>query len=338
MKNAVLVSIVTYHSEQYLENCLQSVEGQNWPTRVKMLDNSSDSSCAEIATRHGAEIELAPGNLGFSVGHNRNLAGEEFEWALLLNADVVLEEDFLEQLLEAVRLRESARVGTAGGKLLRMHGDGSPIITDQGPVLDSTGIYFTPTLRHFDRGGGEPDRGQFEEPEWVFGITGAALLFSQAFYRDLRDGDEFLDADFFVYREDADLAWRGQLRDWNSLYVPTARAGHARHVTPRVRRRLSAAINCHSVKNRFLMRRKNIDWAVRFRCGPFMWIRDFAILGYVLLFERSSLQAFRTLWSIRSRTTAKRHRIQQTRTRPPTQLAWWFAFRPRSRPARSMGN
>ena len=337
MKTPVLISIVNYHSEEYLENCLQSVERQSWPTRVKVLDNSSDSSCAEIATRYGVEIELAPENSGFSVGHNRNLAGEEFEWALLLNADVILENDFLEQLLCGVALAEGMRVGWAGGKLLRMHPDGSPVLTDKGPVLDSTGIYFTPTLRHFDRGGGEPDRGQFEESEWVFGVTGAVLLFSHEFYNDLRDGDEFLDADFFVYREDADLAWRGQLRGWNALYVPSAQARHARQVTPRERRQLSALINCHSVKNRFLMRKKNIDWAVRLRCGPFMWTRDFAVLCYVLLFERTSLPAFGTLWSIRSRVAAKRRRIQQARIRRPGQIAWWFSFRPRARPVRSRG-
>ena len=42
------------------------------------------------------------------------------------------------------------------------------------PLLDSTGIYFTPNLRHLDRGNDAPDRGQYDQPAYVIGGTGAA--------------------------------------------------------------------------------------------------------------------------------------------------------------------
>ena len=81
-------------------------------------------------------------------------------------------------------------------------------------TLDSTGIYFTPSLRHFDRGSGEPDRGAYEHFQYVFGVTGAVALYRRAMIEDVSICGEFFDNDFFAYREDADLAWRAQLLGW----------------------------------------------------------------------------------------------------------------------------
>ena len=75
---------------------------------------------------------------------------------------------------------------------------------------------------------------------------------------DIAVDDEFFDPDFFVYREDADVAWRAQLMGWRCIYTPHARGYHVRNVLPGNRRALPPAINMHSVKNRFLMRMKNI--------------------------------------------------------------------------------
>ena len=75
---------------------------------------------------------------------------------------------------------------------------------------------------------------------------------------DISIQGEFFDPDFFVYREDADVAWRAQLMGWRCLYTPLARGYHVRNVLPGNRRALPPEINMHSVKNRFLMRIKNM--------------------------------------------------------------------------------
>ena len=43
-------------------------------------------------------------------------------------------------------------------------------------LVDSTGIYFTPMLRHLDRGSQEVDNGHYLNFEYVFGATAAAAL------------------------------------------------------------------------------------------------------------------------------------------------------------------
>ena len=59
--------------------------------------------------------------------------------------------------------------------------------------------------------------------EYVFGASAAAALFRREHDRRCGsiDGD-FFDPDFFVYREDADVAWRAQLLGWRCIYTPAA--------------------------------------------------------------------------------------------------------------------
>ena len=95
-----------------------------------------------------------------------------------------------------------ARVGTVCGKLLTMS-DGFDF--PEKPVVDSTGIYFTPNLRHLDRGSLQPDNGHYRQYEYVFGATAAAALYRREMIEDISLDGEFFDADFFVYREDADV-------------------------------------------------------------------------------------------------------------------------------------
>lgn len=326
MKPPVLVSLVTWNDEAFLETCLESVFSQTVPVRVKVFDNASTDSTCRIARRFDLRLETSESNRGYSHGHNRNLAGERFDFTLLLNADVILHRDYLERLLEALEAIPEA--GLAGGKIYRMDSGGNCLRRNGSPVLDSTGIYFTPALRHFDRGGGEEDRGQYERRQLVFGTTGAVLLCRKKLLDEVRFGDEILDEDFFAYREDADLAWRAQLLGWKALYEPRAVALHHRHVLPERRRQLASLINYHSLKNRYLLRMKNLDRAVSRKCFPFMWFRDFGILLYVLLSERTSLPAYGSAWRLRRRFREKRKHLQDLRRVPPREIACWFSFEP----------
>ena len=328
----VLVSIVTYDSEAHLDACLRSVREQDVPVRIRVFDNASRDDSCRVALDHGAQLHRSNENRGFSHGHNFHLRQGGFDHVLILNPDVILSKGYLSTLMES--MAGVKRVGMAGGKLYRMDASGRTVHEGEYPVLDTTGIYFTPTQRHFDRGSQQPDRGQYGRRELVFGISGAALLCTREMLEDLRYGDEYLDEDFFAYREDADLAWRAQLRGWRALYEPAARGQHVRRVLPSRRARLASHINYHSLKNRYLMRIKNLDPAVRRRCFPFMWIRDLGIIGYVLLRERSSLGAYRQVCRLRKRFLGKRERVRETRRAPADSVARWFSFRPAARSLR----
>jgi len=326
----VIVSLVTWNSASRLEACLESVRAQSVPVEVRIFDNHSSDLSVEIAEKFSIKPRIAPSNLGFSRAHNLNLRRGRFRFALILNPDVILDSRFVESLVEQALLRD--RVGMAGGKLYRMNSAGDVEKREGQKILDSAGFYFTPALRHLDRGSEQPDDGRYDRPEEVFGTTGAAMMISDDFHRDASVDGEFFDEDFFAYREDADLAWRGRLLGWKCLYRPEAEALHRRAVLPERRRRLSPQINYHSVKNRFLMRIKNIDWAVRARCFPYMWLRDLAIAAYLPVRERSSLKAYSAVRHLRGGMLRKRADIQSRRKISPREMASWFAFRPRVAP------
>ncbi len=66
------------------------------------------------------------------------------------------------------------KVGTVCGKLLTIR---ASFDLPEKQLVDSTGIYFTPMLRHLDRGSQEVDNGHYLNFEYVFGATAAAALY-----------------------------------------------------------------------------------------------------------------------------------------------------------------
>ena len=73
-----------------------------------------------------------------------------------------------------------------------------------------------------DRGFLEVDEDQYEEPADVFAWCGGAVLLKRAYLDDVGTFDER----FFLYYEDTDLSWRGQLRGWRYVYAPDAVVRH----------------------------------------------------------------------------------------------------------------
>jgi GT2 family glycosyltransferase len=162
----------------------------------------------------------------------------------------------------------------------------------------------------------------------VFGATAAAALYRRETIDDISFDGEFFDSDFFVYREDADVAWRSQLMGWKCIYVPYARGYHVRKVLPGNRRALPPEINMHSVKNRFLMRIKNISPDLYWRNWFSITARDILVVMCCLLWEHSSLRAFWFLARNWRRVAAKRTEIQKRRRVDHEYIANWFKYSP----------
>jgi len=195
------------------------------------------------------------------------------------------------------------------------------------------GIRMTRSGRHLDISGAAaasaavvpmPAAEAAAAPLEVFGVSGAAAMYRLDFLRDVAIAGEIFDEDFFAYREDADLAWRGRLFGWRAVCEPGAVGDHVRRVTPEARRELPAEINMHGVKNRFLLRLKNEGWYLALRNAPFELARDLVVVAAALTIERSSLPAFPWLWRNRARILAKRREIQRRRKVSDRALARWF--------------
>jgi GT2 family glycosyltransferase len=329
-KQTVSVTLVTYNSGRFIRRCLESVLEQRYPDlEIIVVDNASTDGTTDILERfeHSCTIVYNEENIGFAAAQNQAIGISSGEWVLTLNPDVMLLPNFVEILMQSADADPA--VGTLCGKLLMM--DASFEIPDQ-RVVDSTGMYFTPMQRHFDRGCLETDNGHYLKPEYVFGATAAAACYRREMIEDISISNEFFDPDFFTYREDADVAWRAQLLGWKCIYLPNACGYHVRKLRPGMRRQLPPEINMHSVKNRFLMRVKNITPGLYLRNFIPMTVRDLGIVAYCLAIEHSSLKAFYLFARDFGRVLEKRRLIQQRRRVEDSYMLSWFRFAPVSRP------
>ena len=334
----VSVIIVSWNSARFLGRCLAALAQQTCRSiELIHIDNASDDDSIAIVriVSPSARQIINDTNRGFSAAVNQGLRLANGEFVLLLNPDAFLEPEYVERLVAAL---DSAgeTFGMATGKLLQA----------ESGLIDSMGIRMTRSGRHFDIGQGRGSRvgsrgsemsasderldGLSTTPDprnatpEVFGVSGAAAVYRMSFIRDVTIGGEFLDEDFFAFREDADVAWRGQLLGWRAIYVPDAVGHHVRTVTPEKRGTLSAVINMHGVKNRFLLRLKNEGIYLALRNAPFELGRDLVVIIAALTVERTSLPALSWLWKNRRRIMEKRRAIQSRRRVSDRQIAGWF--------------
>jgi GT2 family glycosyltransferase len=327
----VSVTIITYNSARFIKRCLESVLAQKYPLKeVIVIDNASTDGTTEVLEEFESRCQVVynDDNIGFAAAQNQAIGLSSGDWVLTLNPDVLLQGGFIQALVDAGHIHR--KIGSVCGKLLTMR---SSFELPDKPLVDSTGIYFNPMLRHLDRGSQEVDNGHFLRYEYVFGASAAAALYRRAMIEDVSIDGEFFDPDFFVYREDADVAWRAQLLGWRCIYTPHARGYHVRKVLPGNRRALPPVINMHSVKNRFLMRIKNMTGDLYTRNFLSITTRDIVVLGCCLLREHSSLEAFWYLVRNWRRVWEKRREIMKRRRVNDEYLASWFRYLPVSRPA-----
>src|SRR5712692_11187416 len=285
----VSVTIVTYNSGRFIKRCLESVLAQKYPWKeIIVIDNCSIDGTVDILEQFEDRCQIVYNeeNIGFAAAQNQAIGLSRGDWVLTLNPDVLLLPDFIQVLVDAGHM--DPKVGSVCGKLLTMT---AAFDIPAKPVVDSTGIYFNPMLRHLDRGSQEIDNGHYLNYEYVFGATAAAALYRRKMIEDIAIDGEFFDSDFFVYREDADVAWRAQLLGWRCIYTPQARGYHVRKALPGNRRALPPVINMHSVKNRFLMRIKNMTGDLYLRNWLSITARDIVVFSCCLVREQSSLKA-----------------------------------------------
>lgn len=319
MSAPVAVAVVSHDSAADLPDCLAAIARLDPPpAELVVVDCASRDGSAELPRRlwpagiPGRVVPLAE-NAGFAGGTNRAIAASASDWVLTLNPDARPAPDYLARLLALADDPRAGRVGAVTGRLLR---PGEP------RRLDACGMRLTRAWRHFDRGAGELDRGQFGAPERVFGATGAASLWRRAALADVAlDGGAF-DERFHSYREDAELSLRLRERGWEILYQPAAVAEHRRRVVPEGRRALPAAINFHSLKNRYLLRLDHQSRGNFWRTLPWTAPRDLGALAWVLAVERSSLPAYAWLWRRRRELVAHRRAL---RARATHSIERWFA-------------
>ncbi|GAW31250.1 glycosyltransferase family 2 protein [Carboxydocella sp. JDF658] len=313
------IQIITFNNQRIITNCLQSVNKQILKDySVGIIDNASHDNTVDLIKKfHNIAFKQNTINLGYAAAHNQGLREQKADYIFVLNPDIQLAPNFLKELINTIQ--QDPSIGMVCGKLLRMTTDGQ--LTN---IIDSTGLILKKNRRAFDRGQGEEDRGQYDEPGYVFGCSGAAVLYRREMLEDIKVLDEYFDESFFAYKEDVDLAWRAQLRGWKAYYNPKAVAYHVRGWKENGRDQVPRFVQIHSYKNRYLMLLKNDTLMSILRALPQFLLYEFAAFIYALFRRPYLLKGWVQIFKLLPLTWKKRKIIQSRRKVTPREIEKWF--------------
>ena len=322
----VSVCLVTYNAIRWLPACLASLWAQTLtPTQVIVRDNASTDGTPdwlrrELGTLPGVSLVLGTENAGFARAHNEAIRRATGDFVCLLNQDIVLDADFL---AVASRAFDRPDVGSVQGKLYQLGAN-----LDRTDTVDSAGLAIGRNRRVVSRGQGRAGRADYAMREEIFGADGACPLYRVAALEDARISNErgeteYFDEDFFMYKEDVDLAWRMRLLGWSTLYAPEAVAWHGRGAgesaasspveVVRARRQVPGWIRRVSWRNQRLMQLKNETPGDLVRDLPWILWHELLALAYLVVFDPRNLSALGELVRMAPAALRKRRQIQARR-------------------------
>jgi GT2 family glycosyltransferase len=261
------VIILNWNGRELLRGCLASVAAQDWRDfETIVVDNGSDDGSAEMlaADFAWARVILNPTNAGYCRGNNQAIEASAGELIVLLNNDAEIAPDFLSRVASVAD--EHPECGMFASRIM---------MYDRRSVYDSTGLLVYPDGICRSRGWLEKDVGQFDAPAEVLGPNGCAAVYRRAMIDDVG----LFDTRYFAYLEDLDLAFRGQLRGWTCLYIPSAVAYHKKSMTS----------GYHSAFKAFLVERNRIWNAIKLfplrllALSPFYTLARYFAQGFATL-------------------------------------------------------
>ncbi|MFA5388698.1 MAG: glycosyltransferase family 2 protein [Candidatus Omnitrophota bacterium] len=286
----ISVVIANYNSKDLLRQCLGSLRRQSFrDIEVIVVDNASKDGSVEMLESFYPEARLIKNttNLLFCRAQNQGINTSRGSFILCLNSDVVLDKDYLKEALRAVA--SEANIGMISGKIMR----------PDGKIIDSTGLFLGRNRKAVERGYGKPDKGQYDEPGYVFGVTGACAFLKKDMLEDIKDKNGYFDEDFGMYYEDLDICWRANKKGWKCYYNPKAMAYHVRGGTavgqgagrgPNVIH-LSGDLRAMYIANRYKCMKKN-DTVPGFLINlPFILWYNTKLYIYFLLYRSRLLDA-----------------------------------------------
>lgn len=326
----VSIHIVTYNSRMHLPTCFDALVKQTFPNiQIMVVDNASVDGCVTWMEEYYPHIHVLRNtrNLGFSRAHNQALRLTQSPYVLVLNPDVMIEPDWIARGVDF--LEHHPTYASFGGVLMRYTYSADELSTPTlSDIIDSTGLLGSRSRHFVDRGSGEHQRGQFDQAGDVFGHSGACVLFRRAALEKVRWQNEYFDDDFFLYKEDIDLAWRLQRAGWTSWYDPLARGYHHRHLQglskssdallAKNHRSRTKFLAWHSYRNHWLMLLKLETRPTFWRDAPMILWYEWKKFLFLLFTQPSTLRALgaviRLSPTIRKKRLAIRHQTTCSNT------------------------
>jgi GT2 family glycosyltransferase len=223
------VIILNWNGARLLPACLSALARQTYRDfELVLVDNGSIDGSLRLLADLSSDIQpdwldaplprkarliLNADNLGFAEGNNVALRDLQTPYVALLNNDAMADRHWLGNLVETIKAAPPS-VGSVASTMLFSHRPDT--VASAGLRIHNDGVAL-------DCGVGTPvSKAQKAGVSPVFGASAGAALYRAEMLRDVG----LLDARFFSYLEDADLAWRARSRGWRALYNPCASVLH----------------------------------------------------------------------------------------------------------------
>ena len=221
------VVIVTWNSEEFIRNCLDSIflSQGNFSSEVIVVDNNSSDETAKIVEQLYPQVNLIQNkrNLGYAKANNQGMEEAGGDYILLLNPDTQLFEDSLSLMYEF--MEENPSIGALGPKLL------NPDKTVQASCREfptfSTLIWeFSGLSRLFPKsrifGRWRMGYFDFERQTETDQPMASCLMLRRAALEDVGIFDE----NFAMFFNDVDLCHRIKKGGWKIYFYPEAKVIH----------------------------------------------------------------------------------------------------------------
>ncbi len=328
----VTVIQVVYNNRQFIEPVFSAIFNQTYKDIevVAVISGNEDGGKELLMEKFPKVTIIDPGyNIGFAAGHNLVFQKYQSEFFQLVNPDLILEKDYIEKMLKVFA---DPKVGAATGKLYQADREdiaNNTIKPRIDKILDTTGVTIAKSGRARDRGQHEIDKGQYDGLVNIQAVSGAGPMFRKAALEDIKSvrADEkpfsgfplqyeYFDEDFHSYWEDVDLSWRMNNAGWKNIFVPSAIGFHGRGAASskngysdvigfiKHHKTLSPRVKQLNYKNHILMYIKNSPYLY-----PQFFIREFFMLGYIILFETSTLKVLPEMLKLLPKMWKKRKYI-----------------------------
>ncbi len=237
MNPTISTIIVNFNAGDLLRSCIESIRNCPLDIEIIVVDNAStDGSLDTLAQFSDVQIIRNFENLGFATACNRGLKVARADNLLFLNPDCTFYPGTLTELLNT--LRSSNSVGMVGAMLTNLDG------TEQAGGRRAIPTPWRSFVRAFGlvRFSHRWPRLFFdfhlhklpkpETPIEVEAISGACMLVKREAVQDVGEWDE----GYFLHCEDLDWCMRFRQKNWQIIFVPSARIAHEQGFCSRDRR------------------------------------------------------------------------------------------------------
>jgi N-acetylglucosaminyl-diphospho-decaprenol L-rhamnosyltransferase len=216
----VSVVVVTWNALPWIEQCLDSVRGQE----VVVVDNGSTDGTVDFVRQRFPDVRIVEqDNRGMGGGNNTGMRSADGRYFFLLNSDAWVVGDGLAKLVEFADTHPEAAV--VGPRLVNTDGTLQRSVRGEPTVWRLATEYLfirklAPRSRFLNPlyvGGFAHD--EVFEADWLFG---PALLVR----REAADAVGLFDESFFMFSEEVDWMTRFRRAGWKVLFFPGAEVVH----------------------------------------------------------------------------------------------------------------